>query len=285
MKNSKKPKAILTDITKCIGCTECVNACKVINDLPADKPRAWQKNDGLSASNWTSILHDGTHHVRKQCRHCQEPACASVCPVGALHQTEMGAVIYDDYKCLGCRYCMMACPYGIPRYDWDKPDPYVRKCILCYENIQSGKIDQPACTSACPTQATIYGDRDELIKEARRRIKSEPDKYIDHIYGEHEVGGTNVIYITSKDCPLDFLFYYNNRVNKESDLLGLPSKTEPLPNTTKWAMSAVPFAFLGMGAIMGTTYWLINRRQKIADEAKPETQEEPNKEDENEKSE
>ena len=126
-------KAILTDITKCIGCLKCVSACKESNKLEMDVPRVWQKKDGLSAENWTSIIQKpDKHFIRKQCRHCLEPACASVCPVGALHKTEEGAVVYDKEKCIGCRYCMMACPYGIPRYDWDEPVPYVRKCILCF---------------------------------------------------------------------------------------------------------------------------------------------------------
>ncbi len=273
-------KAILTDVTKCIGCAECVNACKVINNLPPDKPREWQKNDGLSARNWTSVLHNDEYFVRKQCRHCLEPACESVCPVGALHTTDMGAVVYDNDKCLGCRYCMMACPYGIPRYDWDKASPYVRKCILCYDNIQKGKIDQPACTSACPTDATIYGERDDLLKEAKRRINLEPNKYLNHIYGEKEVGGTNVLYITSKDCPLDFLYYYHNRVDKGKDLLGEPSPNEPLPSTTKTAMESVPYAFFGMGAAMTGIYWIIKRRQKMKGEEEtvseePEQNEDP----------
>ncbi|OGU17238.1 MAG: hypothetical protein A2X61_16950 [Ignavibacteria bacterium GWB2_35_12] len=265
-------KAILTDITKCIGCNECVKACKVINNLPPDKPREWQKNDGLSASNWTSVLHNGKYNLRKQCRHCVEPACVSVCPVGALHKTETGAVVYDSDKCLGCRYCMMACPYGIPRYDWVQPVPYIKKCILCYHKIKDGTISQPACTSACPTGATIYGEREELLKEARRRINSEPDKYLNTIYGENEVGGTNVLYITAKDCPLDFLLYYNNRIEKGIELAGMPDFNEAIPITTKWAMGAVPFAFLGMGAVMSGIYWVINRRNKLQSEIQSENQ-------------
>lgn len=259
-------KAILTDVTLCIGCTNCVSACKEINNLPPDKPREWQKNDGLSARNWTSVLFNNENSVRKQCRHCHEPACVSVCPVNALQKTDIGAIVYDSNKCLGCRYCMMACPYGIPRYDWDKLIPYVRKCILCYDNIKSGKIDQPACTNTCPTKATIYGDRSELIAEAKRRIKAEPDKYMNHVYGEHEVGGSNVLYITSKDCPLDFLLYYNNRVSKDTQLMGFPKPTDPLPDTTKWAMGAVPFAFVGMGAVMTGIYAVMKRKEKIAAE-------------------
>jgi len=154
--------AILTDVTKCIGCNECVIACKNLYNLDTDVPRKWHKDDGLSSKNWTSILiKEENHYIRKQCRHCLEPACESVCPVGALHQTPEGAVVYDSHKCLGCRYCMMACPYGIPRYEWDSAVPYVRKCIMCTDRIKKGQ--QPACTEACPADATIFGDRDKLL--------------------------------------------------------------------------------------------------------------------------
>lgn len=256
-------KAILTDITKCMGCNECVKACKIVNELPIDRPRFWHKNDGLSANNWTSVLSDGKYNVRKQCRHCIEPACVSVCPVGALQKTKMGAVIYDKKRCLGCRYCMMACPYGIPRYDWDNTVPYIKKCIFCYYKIQTGELKQPACTSACPTGATIFGERDDLLLEAKKRINQNPDIYLPSIYGETEVGGTNVLYITAKDCPLDFLYYYNHRYNKDVKLLGEPDINTPLPYTTKWAMGAVPFAFLGMGALMSGIYWVVKRRQEL----------------------
>ena len=241
-------KAILTDVTKCIGCLECVGACKNTWHLDMEVPRTWQKNDGLSADNWTSVLQKAdSHYVRKQCRHCLEPACASACPVGALHTTETGAVVYDSDKCLGCRYCMMACPYGIPRYDWDSAVPYVRKCIMCYPRIQQGK--QPACTEACPVQATIFGDRDELIAEAHRRIKENPGKYIDHVWGETEIGGTSVLYIS--DIDLGFLSYQPK----------LP--TRPLPETTATAMKSVPFAFVGMGGFMLGLNWIIKRRQRL----------------------
>ena len=240
-------KAILTDITKCIGCLECVSACKTTYNLEMDKPKSWQKNDGLSAKNWTSILQKpDKHYIRKQCRHCLEPACVSACPVAALQTTSSGAVIYDSGKCLGCRYCMMACPYGIPRYDWDETVPYVRKCILCYPRLKEGK--QPACTEACPVNATIFGERDELIAEARRRIKNDPGKYIDHIWGEHEVGGTSVLYIS--DIDLGFLSY------------GTQTGTKSLPSTTATAMNSVPFAFVGMGAVMLGLNWVIKRRME-----------------------
>ena len=241
-------KAILTDVTKCIGCSKCVTACKAANDLPPDKPRRWQAGDGLSAANWTSILRlKDNHYVRKQCRHCVDPACASACPVGALHKTPEGPVVYDNDKCMGCRYCMMACPYGIPRYDWDEAVPYVRKCIMCADRVKAGK--QPACTEACPTGATIFGEREELIKEARRRLAAEPGKYIQKIYGEKEVGGTGVLYIS--DIDLGVL----------SNGKELPEK--PLPETTKAAMGAVPVVFVGMGVFLTSLRWVIKRRQKL----------------------
>ena len=241
--------AILTDVTKCIGCRECVVACKAVNRLAPDVPRHWHKDDGLSSQNWTSIVErPNQHFIRKQCLHCIEPACASACPVKALHQTPEGIVVYDSHKCIGCRYCMIACPYGIPRYDWEKPVPYIQKCTMCYDRIKIGK--QPACTTACPTKATIFGDRDELLAEAHRRIKENPGKYINTVYGEFEVGGTSVLYIS--DIDLGFLSYPVAKLG-----------TEPLPETTRTSMEAVPFTFVGVGVLMGGLHWLVKRRQKL----------------------
>jgi len=239
--------AILTDTTKCIGCSECVIACKKVNHLDPDVPRRWDLDDGLSARNWTSVVKGPKEaFVRKQCRHCLEPACASACPVGALQKTDTGAVIYDSSKCMGCRYCMMACPYGIPRYDWDETVPFVRKCILCYERIKSGS--QPACTQACPTGATVFGDRDVLLAEAHRRISATPGLYIQNVWGEDEVGGTSVLYVSNAD--LSFLTH--------DVALG----SAPLPQRTAPAMNAVPYAFTGALAAMAGLSWIIGRRMK-----------------------
>jgi formate dehydrogenase iron-sulfur subunit len=237
--------AILTDTTKCIDCHQCVAACKQQNRLPADLPRRWDQDDGLSARNWTSIV-DGPQKsfVRKQCRHCLQPACASACPVGALHKTSLGAVVYDKSKCMGCRYCMMACPYGIPRYDWDAAVPYVRKCILCYDRISQGQ--QPACTENCPAKATIFGDRDELLAEAHRRIAANPGVYINNVWGEYDVGGSSVLYISNVD--LSFLAG------------GKKFGVKPLPAMTAPAMEAVPFVFTGVLSVMAGVGWIINRR-------------------------
>ena len=243
--------AILNDTTKCIGCEECVTACKSINHTGEDKPWRWQKNiDDLSASRWTTILRElNNQYIRHQCRHCLEPACASACLVGALTKTPEGAVVYDKSKCIGCRYCMMSCPFGIPRYSWSDAVPYIQKCILCYDNIKSGKIKEPACTTACPTHATIYGDRKELLAEAHDRIKNYPDKYVNKVFGEDEVGGTSVLYISS--INLDFL-----GMNKELGDTALPEKT--------WgALKIVPGLFSGVGIVMGGIWWIIERRMRL----------------------
>jgi formate dehydrogenase iron-sulfur subunit len=243
--------AILTDTTKCIGCRECVIACKKTYHLDIDEPRRWTLDDGLSSKNWTSVLDMPRGvFVRKQCRHCLEPACVSVCPVGALQKTKEGPVIYDSGKCMGCRYCMMACPYGIPRYDWDQVVPYVRKCIMCYDRIKMGQ--NPACTDACPTGATIFGKRQDLLDEANRRLAAEPDKYVQKIWGETEVGGTCVLYIS--DINLSFLSY------------GRHLSDAPLPETTNKVMKAVPLAFVGVGALATGINWVIQRRIKLTKE-------------------
>ncbi len=258
---------ILTDITKCIGCRECVIACKRENIPTPDRPRRWSQEDGLSSRNWTSVIERNHHieatdsleaaYVRKQCRHCLEPACVSACPVGALHITERGAVVYDGGKCMGCRYCMMACAYGIPRYDWDEAVPYVRKCILCDHRLEQG--EQPACTEACPVGATVfYEDREEMLRVARERIAAEPDKYDDNIWGEEEIGGTRVLYLAPKNFDMTFLTY-GQRLGEDS----LPSLTAP-------AMNAVPFAFIGMGGTMAGIHWIVKRRMKRQAENMPQ---------------
>lgn len=253
------PFAILTDTTKCIGCRECVIACKKENHLPPDFPRRWSLEDGLSARNWTSVIdRPGGKYVRKQCRHCLEPACVSACPVGALQKADVGAVIYDGNKCMGCRYCMMSCPFGIPRYDWDQPVPYIRKCILCYSRIVAGR--QPACVEACPTKATIFGERAALLEIAHQRLREAPGKYIDKVWGEFEVGGTSVLYIS--DIDLSFL------------TRGQELSSEPVPERTKLAMNAVPFAFLGVVSTMAAVNWIINRRMKLEREPERDSPEE-----------
>lgn len=240
---------LLIDVTRCVGCYQCVDACAQANGLGPDIPAPQDAPDGLSARRWATLLAQPEgRYVRKQCQHCLEPACVSVCPVGAMQKTVEGPVIYDSSKCMGCRYCIMACPYGIPRYEWDKAVPYVRKCTLCYERLQAGQM--PACAEACPEQATLFGPRDKLLAEAHDRLKSFPDKYIQKVFGELEIGGTSVLYIT--DVPLNLLGFN-----------GYPGQ-EPLPDLTGAWLDKVPPITLGMAALMAGPYWIIKRRMRLA---------------------
>ena len=245
--------AILIDTTRCVGCEKCVVACKEANGLGKDRPQRGQGAiDALSATrNITVRRRPDDRFVPQQCRHCLEPACASACLVGAMHKTPEGPVIYDADKCIGCRYCMLACPYGIPRYDWDTPAPVVHKCTMCYERLTVGGI--PACVEACPQRASVFGSRPELLAEARSRLAAEPGKYVPRIYGEHEVGGASVLYLS--DRPLSFLAW-------KPDL-----GEQPVPELTWQALEKVPPVVLLMGSLMGGVYWTINRRMRLAMES------------------
>jgi formate dehydrogenase iron-sulfur subunit len=248
--------AILIDTTKCTGCESCVVACKEENGLGPDRLRVGQESvDALSSTRFTTVLRrPGDHYVKQQCRHCLEPACVSACLVGAMQKTPEGPVIYDAELCMGCRYCMVACPYGIPRYDWDEPVPYVRKCELCYDRIQEGR--EPACVEACPEGALEFGDRDALLERAHGRIAAEPDRYVPHVYGETEVGGTRVLYLAG--ISLGFLSWSSE------------DRKTPLPKLTWKALSKVPWEVAGMGSVMGGIYWVINRRMSLASQAAEE---------------
>jgi formate dehydrogenase iron-sulfur subunit len=242
--------AILIDTTRCVGCEKCVAACKEENNLGKDRP--WQGQaaiDSLSATRNIAVHRQPEDHfVVQQCRHCLEPACVSACLVGALQKTPEGPVIYEADKCIGCRYCLLACPYGIPRYNWDTVVPIVHKCTMCYHRLQEGGV--PACVEACPEEATIFGSRPELVAEAHRRIAADPGRYTPRVYGEREVGGTSVLYVS--DTPLDFLAW-------KSDL-----GDQSLPALTWQSLNKVPPVVVGMAAFMGGVYWTFNRRKKLA---------------------
>ena len=251
-------KAVLYDANKCIGCRACQIACKQWNELPSDATTnrgTYENPPRLDAHTFTKIRfneveNDGTFHfvfTKVQCMHCEYPACAAACPVGALQKTDNGPVIYDDNKCFGCRYCMVACPFGIPNYEWDTPLPWVRKCTFCADR-QSGGL-KPACVSTCPTGALKYGEREELIAEARQRIAEHPSEYVNHIYGEKEAGGTSWLYLS----PIPF------------DKLGFPNiDSEPVTINAERAVGAVPPVLIGVAAAMTGVYWLLQRRQKLS---------------------
>ncbi|MGB9663483.1 MAG: 4Fe-4S dicluster domain-containing protein [Ignavibacteria bacterium] len=243
-----KKKAFLIDITECVGCGACYEACKEQNQLPptSDDPL----KDSLSDKTFTIVEQRGDYFVRRMCQHCEDPTCVSVCPVGAFNKTDFGAVLYDESKCLGCRYCMQACPFQIPRYEWGSLKPRVQKCIMCYDRVKDGKL--PACAEACPTGATLFGDRDEMIEIAKQRLAENPDKYYNHIYGLEEVGGTSVLYLSP--VPFEELGFNTNLL-----------KT-PLPNFTHEALAKIPTLVSVGGVLLTGFYWLTNRKNEIAKE-------------------
>lgn len=240
---------ILIDVTRCNGCETCVAACIESNERDprqADKDRVTER-DGLSAQRYSSIIDlGGDHFARKTCVHCLEPSCAAACLVGALHSTPDGSVIYEADKCIGCRYCMLACPFYIPRYDWVDTAPLVHKCQLCGHRTSQGL--EPACVASCPHDVLIYGPRDELLAEARRRLQDKPDLYIDRIYGETDFGGTNIMYISDVDLAA----------------LNWPEGDAPsIPGMTKSLVESTPFIGLGVGSTLLGLNWVIRRRQKL----------------------
>lgn len=251
----KDHPAILIDTTRCTGCEECVVACKLENNRN-EKDRLWRGQeaiDSLSSTRFCTILRrPGDHYVRQQCRHCLDPACVSACLVGAMQKSPEGPVIYDEDLCMGCRYCLVACPYGIPRYEWDSAVPLVRKCTMCYDNrLKQGKV--PACVEACPEEAAVFGSRADLLQEAHRRLEAEPGQYVQKVHGEHEVGGTSVLYIS--DIPLSFLSWQQDLDNRS------------LPDRTWASLKKVPPVILAMGGLMTGIHWIVGRRMKVAAQA------------------
>ncbi len=260
-----KMKGILTDVTKCIGCERCVEACVQANKLPRDVPAHYKAKDGLSGRRLTSIVKIAgksageIRNVRRQCMHCIDPACKAACLVGAFDKREDGPVVYDADKCIGCRYCMLACPFMVPRYEWDKPVPYVVKCKMNEECRASERDNRPSCVAACPTGATIFGDRDDLIKEARDRIKKDPGKYIDHIWGESEFGGTSVMYIS--DVPLGDALKIPDPAKLKKMAAGKLS-TQSIPHQVEPWVWWTPFQFIiFFSGIM--SMWFLKRRSHL----------------------
>ena len=252
-------KGVLHDTTLCIGCRRCEAACNTVNSLPPpekpftdlsvlDHPRRTTPRD-YTVVNRKPGNDDAPVFVKKQCNHCLEPACASACFVKAFTKTPEGAVVYDASVCVGCRYCMVACPFEIPTYEYDSAfSPRVMKCTLCHPRVLEGKL--PGCVEACPTEALLFGRRDDLLKIARQRIARRPDKYQDHIYGEREMGGTAWLYLAG--VPFD-------TIGMRTDL-----GVTPAPELTAGALGAVPMV-VGLWPVLLTgIYAMSKRKEKIA---------------------
>lgn len=241
-------RAVLYDSTQCVGCRLCEEACSKRWKLPYDEKIAAEEK--TSAHKLTTIRTYGERFSRKMCMHCLDPACASACPVAALQKTAAGPVVYEADRCMGCRYCLVACPFQVPSYEWSARLPLVKKCDLCSDRAATNEPTR--CSEACPTGASITGDRDALIAEAKKRLAGKPGDYYQRIYGIEEVGGTSVLILSA--VPFEQIGY-NTQVEKTA-----------LPQYTWSALSHIPDVVAMGTVLMGGIYWISHRKEKVAAE-------------------
>ncbi len=253
---------VLHDMTRCVGCRACEDACNKVNELA--KPEKPFKDESVldekrrtTTDNYTVVnkyeTKKGPVFRKIQCNHCLEPACASVCFVTAFSKKPTGAVVYDPSVCVGCRYCMMACPFEIPAYEYDDAfTPEVVKCTMCSSRIEKGQL--PGCVEVCPKEALVFGKREDLIKIARERIEKHPDRYVDHIYGEHEMGGTSWMYLSGTPFK---------ELGMREDLGNTPA-----PSLTSGALHVVPMVVALWPVFLTGMYGMTKRREKIAADEK-----------------
>lgn len=234
---------MLTDLSLCIGCRKCEYACNEANGLPNESLRAFEDKSVFEeqrrtdADTFTVVNEYAVEglpdpvYVKKQCMHCIEPACASACLVNAFIKTDEGPVLYNEDVCIGCRYCMNACPFSIPAFEYaDAFSPAITKCTMCYSRFtEEGK--PPGCVEICPEEAITFGKRSDLIQLAREKIRGHPGKYVNHVFGEHEAGGTNWLFVS----PVPF----DEAIGFRSDI-----GSQPYPGLTKGALSVVPLILL-----------------------------------------
>jgi formate dehydrogenase iron-sulfur subunit len=248
--------AMLYDTTLCIGCRACQNACREWNktDVEQDASGLYDAPLELSADTWTLIqlYEQGGEHsfVKHQCMHCLHPACVSACPVQALQKTAEGPVTYDLNRCVGCRYCMTACPFSVPRFEWDEAIPVIAKCTFCVDRLAAG--DGPNCAEKCPTGALIWGRRGDLLAEAEGRLANSSGKYVNQIYGKDDGGGTSVLYLS----------------HVSFDKLGFPELgTRPIPELNdRLSPIILPSLFVGVPLVLAGVRYMATRRQKAEEE-------------------
>lgn len=254
---------VLVDTTVCIGCRKCELACNQVNDLP-EKPLAEFEDKSVfaemrrpDATAYTVVNQyqnpkdaEKPYFVKVQCMHCNDAACVSACIVGALQKdAKTGTVHYDAWKCIGCRYCMAACPFQIPAYEYNNAlTPKVQKCTFCFERI-SKEGGAPGCVSICPVEALTFGTRTELIQIAKEKIAREPERYVDHLFGEHELGGTSWMYLSGRPMY-------------EMDMLKFG--TRPIPSYTEPVQHALFKNFvppISLFAFLSGIMWLFKKKE------------------------
>jgi len=260
---SEKRMGVLVDTTVCIGCRNCEYACKVAHNIPTNDINTYADRtvfesirrpdiDALTVVNEYHNLKNPLLpvNVKIQCMHCDKPACVSACIVGALSKKEDGSVIWDDSKCIGCRYCMVACPFQIPSFEYFKAiEPEIRKCDFCYERKKEGQL--PACVEICPVEALTFGQRSDIVRLAKDKIKRSPEKYINHLYGEDEVSGTSWVYLSNRS-------FYDLGFPK----LGgkhAPGVSEAIQHGI-FAYFVPPVLFY---SLLGTVMWITKRKKEI----------------------
>lgn len=256
---------VLVDLTKCVGCRTCEAACNKEQGLPEpaksftdqsvfDETRHGGLPRRPSEDAYTVVnryqTEGGPVYRKIQCNHCNEPGCLTSCFVNAYTKTPEGAVIYDPKVCVGCRTCMVACPFYIPAYSYSSPiNPVIKKCIMCYDTrLKFGR--PPACVEACPQEVMVFGKRADMIRLARQRITENPDQYVNHIYGEKEMGGTAWIYLSG--VPFD--------------QVGFDTKlgSEPVISYVKEFLTIVPMVLTIWPALFTGFYLLANRKENNA---------------------
>ena len=249
---------LLIDTTKCIGCRACEEACNAKWSLPKPKvsfssESVFEKKRETTPEAYLVVNRfpnakspEKPIFVRRQCMHCTEPSCASACLCKAMEKMPEGPTVYHKDRCMGCRYCMISCPFDIPKFQYDSASPFVKKCIGCPDRVAQG--EQTACAEACPTGATLFGKRRDLIEEAKKRIYENPDRYYPQIYGEHEVGGTGYMYLSA--VPFE-------KIDFRTDL-----GTKHYPELTSGFLSSVPLVDILWPAVLFGFNYLISDKEE-----------------------
>lgn len=237
---------VLVDLTACVGCRTCEAACAEANGLPEpdwSDEFSYEEERSATESQWSVVNRHETSRgevfVKRQCMHCAQPACTAACLTKALLKTPEGPVIWRADKCMGCRFCMISCPFDVPKFEFHSAVPRIQKCRMCWERLTEGGIEAgalPACVENCPAGALTFGKRSELLRIARQRIVENPETYVDHIYGEHEAGGTGWLYLS----PVPF------------EELGFRTDVErtPYPELTRDFLTSVPLVLILWPALL-----------------------------------
>ena len=269
---------VLVDLTRCVGCRSCEAACNKEQKLPEpDKPfndqSVFEEKRRPTEKAYTVVNRyepkkeggaaGGPVYRKVQCNHCNEPACLTSCFVNAYTKTKEGAVIYNPKVCVGCRNCMIACPFNIPGYSYSSAfNPVVKKCIFCYDTrLKNGR--PPACVEICPQEVLTFGHRKDLLKIGNERIKENPDRYVDHIFGEKEVGGTSWLYLSG--TPFEQVGYDTTLGN------------DPIISNVKEFLGTVPMVLAIWPALFTGFHLLSNRKQEHGEQGHDHAKKEDSK--------